>query len=313
MGRVARMPGTGLPKGKRKKRKIRESGRRFRASLSRKRVIATWTVLIGGITLACLGIAVWLGINFKPAEEMSAVAQPMTVTLEPAPSAEPKIPSLTEDEALSLVKKALAVRDPSRISEFFREGDVPAPGEVEFLRKLEVLDGRIDHFEWLGNLDANGLRIDGVLIEFQSDGKPRNRIAELTPDAQGKWKIDFDAFARTVTPAWSDLIGGRTEVAKVRVYVAGDSYYNGPFRNEDDWLCVSFVSPDTEEILTGYCKTGSPQSAAMKWLLKKDSNMSRAVLEIRRVEAAEPRQVVISKVLAEDWVIGDRPFDERFK
>jgi hypothetical protein len=313
MGRVARMPGTGLPKGKRKKRKTNESGRRFRAKRSRKKVIATWTALVGGVALVFLGLAVWLGMKYKPSEEIAALAAtPVGKTVIEAP-ATPKVPSLTETEALSLVRNALAVRDAAEIPTYFRQGEVAPAGQVEFLRKLELTDGRIDHFEWLGSLDANGLALDGVLVSFQSDGKPRNRLAHLVTDAQKHWRIDFDSFARTVTPAWGEIIGGRSDLAKVRVYVAKDTYYNGAFKDEEEWLCVGLASPDTDELLMGYCKTDSPQAAALKWLFSKDVSMSRALLEIRRTEATGARQVLISRVLAEDWVIGDLPFDERFQ
>ena len=36
-------------------------------------------------------------------------------------------------------------------------------------------------------------------------------------------------------------------------------------------------------------------------------------LEIRRIEGAESRQFEITRVLAEDWVMSAKPFDENFK
>jgi hypothetical protein len=35
-------------------------------------------------------------------------------------------------------------------------------------------------------------------------------------------------------------------------------------------------------------------------------------MEIQRVEGAESRQFEILKVVAEDWVVGEVPFDEGF-
>ena len=52
---------------------------------------------------------------------------------------------------------------------------------------------------------------------------------------------------------------------------------------------------------------------ALERFFSKEIPVPRAILEIRRVEGAEPRQLEISRVLAEDWVMGDAPFDEQFK
>ena len=312
LGRVARTPGTGMPKGERKKRRTSKSLRRLRNKNLRKKVIATWTILLGVAAISGLGVAVWQGMKFN--READALTSLTPAVKAPTEIAEiPRAPSLPEDEALALVRKALAIRDPAKLADYFRPSQTPPDRQIEFLRKIEVVDGRVDHFEWLGNLDANGLTIDGVLVAFENSGLPRNRLAELVAGTDGKWKIDFDAFARTVTPSWSDFMAGTVPVAKVRVYVASDSYYNGPFKNESDWQCVGLASPDTEEILIGYCRKHSPQGDAMKWLLSKDATLKRAVLEIRRIDGAEDRQVEISCVLAEGWVIGDKPFDERFK
>lgn len=312
LGRVARTPGTGMPKGERKKRRTSKSLRRLRNKNLRKKVVATWTILLGIAALFGLSFAVWQGMKFNREDDALTLLAPTVKA--PSQTAEiPRVPSLPEDEAIALVRKGLSLRDPAKLTDYFRPGEIPPDRQIEFLRKIEVVDGRVDHFEWLGNLDANGLIIDGVLVAFESDGLPRNRLAELVAGTDGKWKIDFDAFARTVTPSWGDFLAGTVPVAKVRVYVASDSYYNGPFKDENDWQCVGLASPDTEEILIGYFRKHSPQGDAMKWLVSKDATLNRAVLEIRRTEGAEHRQVEISRVLAEDWVIGDKPFDERFK
>ncbi len=275
-------------------------------------MIARWTLLIGGLALVSLGVAIWLGLKDKAgysgvpvrtaASQDDFLATPQS-----------QFVSLSEKEALSLVKNALGVREPGQVSEYFRQREIPPADVVKFLQSLESLDGPIERYEWVGSLDANGLTLDGVLVFFQSAEGSRNRLAHLVPDPQGKWKIDFDSFARAVTPPWTELTAGWAEVGKVRVHVVQDSYYNGLFKDENEWLSVGFASPDTEDVLTGYCRIGSPQAAAMKWLFAKDTAASRATLEIRRVEGAEPRQVLISRVLAEDWVMGEQPFDERFK
>jgi hypothetical protein len=104
----------------------------------------------------------------------------------------------------------------------------------------------------------------------------------------------------------------------VRVIVARDSYYNGPFRDDREWLCFGMASPDAEVILLGYCRKDSPQARAMERMFPKDDELNgdtrrkmviRATLELKRPPGAETRQFEITHVLAEDWVLSDVPFD----
>jgi hypothetical protein len=310
LGRVARMPGTGLPRGKSRKRRSRDN--RARRKQQSRRVLANWTLSIGLIAIAGLFFAVWQGMKFGRAGE-GAAASAASVS-KPGELVEmPRIASLPEDEAIVFVRKALAVRDAAKLTAYFRPAEVSPDHQLDFLRNLESRDGPIEAYQWLGNLDANNLTMDGVLVEFHSDGSPRNRLAVLVAGADGKWKVDFDAFARSVAPSWDEFLRGTVPVATVRACVVRDSYYNGLFSDENAWQCVSLASPDTEEILIGYCRKQSPQGNALKWLLSKDATINRAILEIRHSPGAEQRQVEISRVLAEEWVTSEKPFDERFK
>jgi hypothetical protein len=132
----------------------------------------------------------------------------------------------------------------------------------------------------------------------------------------GVWKIDFEALARTVRPPWPDLLEGRASEGQVRVIVAPDSYYNGVFSDESQWLSFGLASPDISQILVGYCRRDSAQAKAMQEILKSMDDapaagrqIKRATLAIRRPTGAEPRQFEITRVLAEDWIVSERPFD----
>lgn len=311
IGKVARMPGTGIPKRKRRKRKSKERRRGSHARRSRKLVIKLWSVLLSVGVLAILGLAVWLWL--RPNMERQSTPGPVLAEWPEDARKTSDFPSPSESDALELVRLALANRDPEIVARFFRPCATPPEGIVEFLKKVASTDGEATRLDWLSSLDANGLSLDGVLITYEDAGKRRNRIALLTPDASGIWRLDFDAFARTVTPPWADLLGGSSQTAQVRVYFAPDSYFNGPFRDDRQWICYGLASPDTEEILLGYCKTGSPQAAALASLRGENSKIARVTLEIGRVPGAEARQFEITRVLAEDWVIGEVPFDEKFK
>ena len=114
----------------------------------------------------------------------------------------------------------------------------------------------------------------------------------------------------------------------VRVNVAKDTYYNGPFRDDRQWVCYGMVSPDTEVVMLGYCRKDSPQARAMERIVMDENDLpggmqgglpaaakapKRATLEVRRVEGAEARQFEITRVLAQDWIVSAKPFDGNFK
>jgi hypothetical protein len=310
MGRVARMRGTGLPKRGRRRRDGGDSqGKRGREY--RKKLVRAWSLIVCGLAVVSLGIVIflWLGPKME-----SAGSQDGQVSLEPRQETRvvSRFASPSEGEALALVKQALAIRKPERVAGFFRPGAASPQEVVDFLAGMESVDGVVERYTWLSSMDANRLSIDGVLVSFKDREKPRSRLALLTPDEAGTWKIDFDAFARTVKPSWDAILGKGAALAQVRVYIVKDSYYNAAFRDDKQWVCHRMASPDTEEMLLGYCKVGSRQAAALNWMFSKEEKMTRATLEIRRVEGAESRQFEILKVIAEDWVVGEAPFDEGF-
>lgn len=308
MGRVARMRGTGLPREARRKKKGGKSGsdREYR-----KKVIQTWSLIVCGLAVVSLGIVIflWLVPKMESGEnsvEKMAVKPSKTVRVV-SPFASP-----SETDALALVKRALSIREPEKVAGFFRPGAASPQEVVNFLSGMESMDGAIENYTWLSSMDANRLSIDGVLVSFKSSEKQKSRLALLTPDATGTWKIDFAALARTVQPSWNAILETGAVLAQVRVYIAKDIYYNGAFRDDKQWVCYRMASPDTEEMLLAYCKVGSRQAAALSWMFSKEAKMTRATLEIRRVEGAESRQFEIVKVIAEDWVADKVPFDESF-
>ncbi|MCU0750861.1 MAG: hypothetical protein MUF13_15085 [Akkermansiaceae bacterium] len=318
IGRVGRVPGTGLSKGTRRRKKRGESGRGARHRNNRRKVMITWSVVFMLIALGTVALCVMLWV--KPNSGGEAISADGSL-LPPGVQkrVESEFVSPPEDESLAIVKKAMRIQKASEVDEFFRVGKGGAAQVIGFLNAMEDLDGKVDGYEWLSSMDANGMLLEGVVIRTRKDDRVRNRLALLTPDERGRWRVDFDAFARVVEPSWDQVMKEETPKALVRVITARDSYYNGTFASDADWDCYGLASPDHEEILIGYARKGSPQSLAMARIMDDGTdvqtsvNLNRAVLEIRRVEGATSRQFEISRVLAQDWVMGDTPFDEGFK
>lgn len=282
------------------------------------KVHMTWSAVFVVAVLGVLVLALWLWLRANMGRAGVATREKVA-----APGVEKRVVSRfespSEEVALGLVKHALLIRDPGQVTEFFHPGSASSEAVVDFLRDMEAVDGVLTGCDWLSSMDANGLLLDGVAVNTKDGDKPRNRMALLTPDETGRWKIDFDAFARTVKPAWSELMAMTSGQGLVRVMVVKDHYYNGPFRDETRWSCYGMASPDLDVVLLGYCRQGSPQAAALERIVANgnlrsgESGLKRVTLEIRRTAGAETRQFEITRVFAEEWVLSARAFDENFK
>ncbi|NJM37380.1 MAG: hypothetical protein HC845_05660 [Akkermansiaceae bacterium] len=222
------------------------------------------------------------------------------------------VESLGEDQAKSFVESALAVRVTADVDKYFRIGENSPDKIVAFLSALQSKEGEIAKIQWRGNNSAGRVARDELSVMFKVSGALKNRVALLIPDGIGKWKVDYDAFARTSTPSWSELIEGKSNIGEVRVFASTDNYYNGPFSDEREWQCYSFISPDTDMVMKGYSKMDSAQTKAMNSLLE-DRKVARVTLEIRRVKCGESRQFEISRVLSSDWAKEEVIFDEKFQ
>lgn len=292
------------------------SQRRTEAALAKRRTaILLASIILGLITLSVLGV--FLGLWFKSRRatgtvDSSAPPRPETIRLVS------KFPSPSEDQAVAVVKQALAIQKEADISEVIHPGKASPSEIVGFLTSAEERDGTLDNITWLSSMDVEDLLIEGVMVSYLKDGKASVRLAMLVPDEQGVWKMDFDAFARSCRPSWKEIVASKAVEAEVRVFVAKDSYFNGPFANESEWICYAMASPDTagvlpedKDLLRGYCKVGSRQAKAMTRILNEENRIGRATLMIRREKDADSRQFLITRVLANDWVIGPTLLDKK--
>jgi hypothetical protein len=309
LGRVSRMPGTGLASQTRRRRRRGESRPQSRLPESGKKLLKIRILILSGFGLLFLSILAMLGFRGGRTDDASGSTQAKENEVVRVASA---FPSPSKEDALRFVEKALAVREPAQVPEFFRAMENRDQEVVDFLAGMAARDGVITEYQWMSSIDANRLSLDGVNVIFKGKDRIENRLALLTPDAAGVWKMDFDAFARTVQPRWKQILSPETQVAVVRVFVAKDGYFNGPFRDEKVWNCYGMASADNEEGLLGYAKIGSAQDAALRAILAHGGRLKRATLEIRRLASGEVRQFEISKVIAEDWVLADEPFQANF-
>lgn len=222
-------------------------------------------------------------------------------------AAESPITSPSESEAIAIVKRTITLQDPKKITDDVRLGASKVDEVLRFFSEMDKTDGKIIGYDWLSSKDQRDIPIEAVGVTFEADFLKTRRLALLTPNDQGIWQLDFDSFARIVSPSWEKILSGGVGKATVRVLVGGESYYNGPF-TEEAWSSFGMGSPDIDESLYGYCKKGSAAEAELKDLLSGGVKSCRVTLEIQSLPGGGRTQFEITKVLVVDWVLpGESP------
>jgi hypothetical protein len=302
IGRVSKMRG---PNAGEIETVRRRSSRGSRSSPARQRMIKLWSIGlgVGAFAIVVTAFSFWLRSNIgspvAPATGVGSEEHEQKVKVAS------KFPSPSRDEALALVKSALANRDLARVAELFRTGTATPAQILDYSAAAETRDGSVESFDWMSSLDSDGLLIEGVVVNYKGIEKPVQRLALLTPDDRGRWLLDFEAFARTVAPLWPEILAGSSDQARIRVIAAPGVYYNGEFKDEATWASYSLTSPDMDATLFGYCRNGSPEARAMRKLFVDGTASTRVTLDIRRIKGGETRQFEISRVIAREWVVPD--------
>lgn len=312
LGRVARMPRRETKVERRRRR--RAGGHSNDPDRKSKRVVVVW-VWSAVLALVTVAVVVFFLVMWLKSNRRISLAEAAKLEAPREERVESRFPSPSEKEALELVTRALALTEPAGVDECFRAGGATKEEILDFLRGWRETEGKGSRKEWISSMDANGLLLDGVLVITGKYPEEKNRLALLTPDEAGRWKIDFEAFARIVRPEWEKIMDPASAGGVVRIMVAKDSYFNGPFREADGWSCYGMASPDLKTNLYGYCRSNSPQEQAMKRIFaspddpEEQGKVRRATLELARVSGSGSRQFEIRRVLAEDWVVTDKAFD----
>lgn len=295
IGRVSKLRSNDLDRGRRSRR---------RGSIqdpSRIRALKIWSIWlgVGAVLVICAAFFLWI----KPLLSRAAAKDLNNALDDAAVRIVSKFPSPSSEEAISIVKKALLNRDPAFVSDYFRMGSASPQEIVDYCAKADERDGVLGELLWLSSVDTDGLLLEGVLVAYEGNEKSVQRLALLSPDAKGHWKLDFDAFARTVKPSWDKVLEKQALRGLVRVLIAPDVYYNGPFSDESKWVCYALNSPDLKGLLRAYCRAGTPLADSVAKIFEDGRQLSRVTLEINRIPDSEKSQFEITRLLATDWVL----------
>lgn len=299
------------PPGPHERRSGRSGGKPKPLSVLTKGWIVAVTVMAAGLLAATIGF--WMTTQIKGKDKGTVRVNDFRA--EGLEGMAGSALRLDPEEALSIARQAVGVRSESGVEARIHMGDATAAVVLEFLAGLSASAPSAGDFELLHTVDANGLRMQNVLFSYRDkDGKDNSRLVVLTPDQEDVWKMDFGAFARLTEPSWEAFLAGEADSIVARVFIGRDTYYNRAFSDERRWACYAVASPDVSDLLLGYCEHRSPAARALAHILASGERgmVARATVELRRVDDTESRQLELTRVIAEDWVIREPDFDERF-
>lgn len=310
IGKVDRI-NRNLPKGKRRRRS--DGSRRSRREARRGAVLRRWLVL--GLSLAGLGItgSLLYGLLLAPDSDIRPLAKRNKIYGE-------AFPSLPVDQALAMVHRMFDASRAEELAKLLRPGAISPDEALAQLEELDVDPSGSINPKWLGRIDSEVRAFDLILVE-----RPLQEPLSipLTPDDDGEWKIDFDALVGHCSPNFEAWAAGTADRGTVRCIAKFDTYYNAAFRDEREWVCLSFYHPDHRARLYAYCQRDSLSHEALGQIVDRNIRMAadigteaddtrpfRTMLELKREPDGMPNQFEIVEVLSDDW-IASRPTYEQ--
>ncbi len=325
LGKVVRSPHSGIARkaSSRRRRVSKDGGNTSSRKLSRssssrfsrdqtkgtQKKHFAWSILLFTGTL---GVVITLTVMyFRNQRPAPAVNSYQITEISRTPD---RLLTLEKDEAVEIARTALLNRDPTKVPKLFRlRADVTPADVIAKLEELEEAEGKITKTTATSPIFMNGLGMERVLVQSAKLDSKSPRLVYLIPDSAGNWKLDFAAYIREAQPSWTEILKGEPISATVRVFILRDNYYNTIYLDDEVWSAFRFTSPDFEGHLFGYAKINTPQHRALEKIFEASKRVYPLTLQIKRGEGADPRQVEITSVLADNWVMAETPYDAEFK
>lgn len=252
----------------------------------------TFKFVLCGSLLALLGTGAWHASR-RPAAAAAEPSQPVLPAA--AAVADDGLSSRTVTDnftrATTQAERLKWVRQPEAVAAVMEEFFSSGKGAGEVIAKIDGI--------------APGTTGDLAYERFAAtmvDGT--RRLLCLVPTAGGV-RVDFKAYARHGSVAWSDLLDGQAkEAAEMRVFLEKGDYYNFGFKHEVRWQCLTVTSPDLDVPVWLYLARTDP---ALKVLEAVNSRQPvRVTVAVRTVgDSHLRRQFEIVDLHAADWVVPD--------
>jgi hypothetical protein len=193
------------------------------------------------------------------------------------------------------------------LSKLARLKRIDAENAYPLFAQFRKAQGEVERLEWIGAEETNGLSLERVVVIYKSG---QYRVASLVDVDQGDWRIDFESFISHQTKSWEQIAGQGGCNAVVRAKITPDSYYNGYFQSEKEWICLALRLPDHPDLVYGYVVPQSPAFLDIVEILRV-TDPADVIVEIARDAGMTRMQYEIRSVVSQGWVEADEPFSVR--
>lgn len=238
-------------------------------------------LVAGGLWLLGRGRGAVKGEVKDQAEAVSEAEQIVWQGPNPSEVAESFTKATTQAERLKWVRQPEKVG--AEMEAFFRDG----PGASEKITATAALSAS----------EIGDLLYENYLVEIEG-GEPRLLCVSVDPKGA---KVDFQAYARSCSVKWPDLMSGAVSSAEeVRVILMPGGFFMHRFPDEEKWIHFKATSPDVPDSMDFYV---ARESEAARKLEVGGVQASHVTLSIRAVDdSAKYRQFEITAVKALGWV-----------
>ncbi len=198
--------------------------------------------------------------------------------------------------ATSIDELARYVRHPERVrplmEDYYKNHPIVANPMTRNLPSFDYIESEPGKNFWVGTCELKDGQIVKAYVEILTTGES---------------KVDWETMVYHQPMSWDDyskkrLIG---EPMNFRVYIENGYQFSDEFEDRTTWRCYRLTSKDSEAIIYGYIKAGSPLEKELTQQI--EANKSKKCPVILRlnipVKLKAKQSVIIEKVVSKYWVI----------
>jgi hypothetical protein len=218
-------------------------------------------------------------------------------------------PTITPKECVWMIEKWLTLNDIDALRKNSRLVHLSPQEALEEIQKFRATQGKVKRVKWLGTDQSISLAQEKVLVSYESG---HYRVASLICNAAGQWQVDLESFIAHQSKPWNEIMRLTEGLARVRVLVRQDSYFNGPFLDESTWSCYALSNSDQSDVIYGYTNKTSAAYLALQDIVSAKPNVP-VILEISRSAEMLPSQYEIQKVIERGWVETQKELNKEYE
>ena len=254
-----------------------------------------WAVVASVLTVfGVVGIGWIIGGNDPPAGGEGRPTPPTTADAgaeTPKPPA-PRTRNIAELE--QVIRAFLDAPDPEQLLAQVRHPEITGP-------RLRAMPGPYSppgfrSAEWaVEPIEQHGAL--GIIVETRDFTQSLIWLAE----DKGSWKVDWESWIGWCQVPWDSIRREKPAgTFRLRALALPAEYYNFGFTDDSEWLCYRLRHPDSDDMLYGYVRRGTPLGDAFRSLEPGDQPV---IIDVRFPDGSPAdNQLLIEALVSSSWL-----------